>query len=108
MPYHGLCPFAIPISLRLGVIDDLPHLFPLSIGQLYISRLPIFLQPLRFGGARDSNHALRGNPSKCNLRQRASSRCRKFLNFVDNCFVLVEVLALELRDYETISACFME
>ena len=82
----------------LGLVDNLPHLFLLSFGQLHIPRLPVLLQPLRFRGSRNSNHPLSGNPGKSDLRQGAASCCCKLLDLVNNRLVLVEVLALELRD----------
>lgn len=58
----------IPIPSRLRTINNPPHLLPLLVGELNIPRRPVPLQPLRLGRARNSNHALSGDPRKRDLR----------------------------------------
>ena len=87
----------IPVPLGFGRIDDPPHLRLLCLRQFNVSRGPILLQPLRLSRARDGDHALRSHPSESDLRQGATFLRSEGLDLVDDAFVLVEVLALELR-----------
>lgn len=84
--------------MRLGGIDEPPHLPPLLLGQIDVPRGPVLLESGDLGRARDGDHALRGDPGERDLRRRAAPLRRERLDPLDDGLVLVEVVALELGD----------
>ena len=65
-----------------------------------VSRSPVLLQSRWARGTRNGNHTLSSHPCERNLRHRAASAVRKLLETIANLFICVEVLALELRNWE--------
>jgi len=101
MPNHSLLCRCVAVTGWLCLVNNFPHLLPLFVCQLYVPTSPILFQPLRLCRSGDSNHALGSNPCQRDLRCCAALSLSKFLDLLDNCLVLVEVLALELGDRAT-------
>lgn len=80
-------------------IDDAAHFLLFFVRQFNIPRGPIFLQSVCLGGARNSNHALRSNPSECDLSDLAASPRCKLFDLVHDRPVFIEVFALEFGNY---------
>lgn len=100
MTNHRLRTLRIPIANRLGGIDNLPHLCLLTFRQINLPRLEVLHQPRGFGGTRDCDHALSGNPGECDLRECAALAGSEFLDLFDDTLVGIEVLTLEFGDWE--------
>ena len=54
---------------------------------------------MRLGGARNGDEALSSNPSKSDLSDGTPLLVRQLLDLLDDSFVLVKVVALELGSY---------
>ena len=102
---HRLSLLTVAIANWLRIVDNLPHLLLLFLREVDVPGSPILFQSLGLGCAGDWDHALRGHPSEGNLRSRAALTLGKFLDLRDDGFVLVEVLALELRDCNLLARC---
>lgn len=89
----------VAVPVRLGGVDDRPHLLLLSFGQVDISRREILLQSGRLGRAGNGDHSLRGYPCKCDLCDGASLLGRQLLNLINDGAVLVEVVALKFGSW---------
>jgi hypothetical protein len=100
MPYHRLCPLTVPITSRLQGVENLAHLLFLALRQLHIPRREVLFQTMRLSRTRDRDHALGHDPSQSNLGQSATLAMGQSLDLLDDLFVIVEVLALELGDFE--------
>lgn len=98
MAHHLLERLAIPIPLRLGLLDDAAHLDHLGLGQLHVARRPVLFQSVGLGRARDGDEALGGDPGEGDLRGGTALFGGQLLHLADDSAVLVEVLALELGD----------
>jgi hypothetical protein len=97
MPNHRLMRSPISLSTHLRLINDPPHLPLLRLTQLHLSTRPILLQPLFPRRPRNRNQPLTRHPRQRNLRRRTPFLLGEFLNLPHNSFILVEILALELR-----------
>lgn len=86
--------------MGLSSINNPTELLLLLLGQINISRCPVLLQPLGLGSTRNSNHTLSGDPSESNLTDAATLANSELLNFLDDGFVLVEIVALEFGSCE--------
>lgn len=73
-----------------------PHFNLLFITEYHITTSPILLQSTRLCGAHNWNHSLSCYPCEGQLRGRTSLLHRESLNFVNDTFVLVKILALKL------------
>jgi hypothetical protein len=98
VPNHSLLRRRIPIPLRFRLINNPPHLRPLLRTQFHLSARPILLQPLHLGRPRNRQHTLCRDPSQRHLTRCTPLLHRQLLDLFYNCFVLVEILALELGD----------
>lgn len=96
MPCHSLEKGGKPNTVGLILIYDSPHLLALSLRQLYVPRGPVLLQPLRLGGSGNRDHALRCDPSECDLRDGAAFLGSQAFDSLYDGLVLVEIIALEL------------
>jgi hypothetical protein len=86
--------------MRLSSINNPTELLLLSLSQINIPRCPVLLQPLHLGSTRDSNHTLSGNPGKRDLTDRTALANSELLDFLDDCLVFVEIVALEFGGCE--------
>ena len=99
MPNHRPERFVEPVSNGLCTINDDAHLRLLLLGQNNIAGSPVLFQSVALGSPGNGDKTLGGNPGERNLGRGTSFPLCKFLDFFHNCFVLVEVLALELGNY---------
>lgn len=81
--------------MRFGFVNHGTHLLHLLLGKINVTRSEVLLESMRLGRAGNGNHALRSDPSKCNLPCRAALTLSERLDLVHYCKILVEVLALE-------------
>lgn len=99
MANHSLLCGCISVTMRLSSVNNLPHFLLILLRQLNITRSPVLLQTTGLSGARNGDQSLRSNPSECDLTDLATLASSKLFNFFHNCAILVEVLALEFRDF---------
>lgn len=99
MVYRSLMSRTESISMWLSLLNNFTHLLLLLLGEFNLSRCPIFLQPIHLSRAGNGNHALSGDPGEGNLTDRASFLGGKLFDLLNNCTILVEVLALEFGRY---------
>ena len=92
--------FIEPLSSRLGVFHQPSHLAELRRCQFHMARSPVLLQTRGFGCTRNGDESLRSHPRQRDLRDRAALPSCQLLDLIDDGFVLVKVLALELRDWK--------
>jgi hypothetical protein len=81
--------------MRLSSINNLPHFLLILLRQLNITRSPILLQATSLGGTHNGDQTLGSNPSECDLTNLAALASSQLFDFVHNCSILIEVLALE-------------
>ena len=91
---------AVSVSVGLGSINNLAHLFLFLFREFNISRSPVVLKTSSLGRSRNGDHALGSNPSESNLANVTALLSSELLDFLDDCSVLVEVVALEFRSYQ--------
>lgn len=100
MPHHRLMLLRITVALRLDIVEDFTNLLLLIFGQQDVPRRNVLFQALWFRSSGDRNHALRNHPRKRDLGESAALALSQGLDGVDDTLVVVEVLALELGDWE--------
>lgn len=93
----------VSVSNWLRADHDPSQLYQLLLGQFYLPRCPILFQTSDINRAWDGNHALRGDPGQRNLSRGTAPSLGELLNLIDNGLVLVEILSLELWDYNDAS-----
>ena len=98
MANHALRFLTISVALRFCSVNDSSHFLFLFVRQIDIPGGPVLFQSSHFSCPRNGNHALSCDPRKGNLSESASSTYSKLLNLLDDGFVFVEVLSLELGD----------
>lgn len=94
------CFLVVSLTPWFQLIDCGAHLLYFILCQVNISRSPVLLQSRWARGTRNGDHTLSSHPCERNLRHRAASTVRKLLEALANLFVCVEVLALELRNWD--------
>lgn len=97
MTNHSLVSGTISVAMRLSSINNISQFPLILLRQLNITRSPILLQAISLGGARNGDQSLRSNPSECDLTNLAALAGSQLFDFVHNCSILREVLALEFR-----------
>jgi hypothetical protein len=90
---HLLASLVISITMSLCTLENLSHLCQFLFVQRNISRRKVLFQSVWLGGSRDGDEALSGNPSKSNLCDTTALFVGQLLDFLDNSFVLVKVVA---------------
>lgn len=101
MSEHSLRLLRVPITNRLGILKNSSHLLLLFLGQLDTAGGEVLLESMWLRRPRNRNHALCSDPRERDLYQCAAFGSGDFLDLVNDGFVLVEVLALELWDGAT-------
>ena len=96
--HHRLRPLIVPIAMRLHGVENSTHRLLLLRRKLNLPRSEVLFQAPRLRSTWDWDHALLSYPSQSDLGQSAALTLSKLLNFLDDSLVVVEVLALKLRD----------
>lgn len=99
MSNHGLMCITISVTVWLGRIYDLSHLFLLRLCQINLSGSKVLLEPLCLGCSWDGYHALYSYPRKCNLSNRAPFTRSQCFDLFHNGTILVEVFTLKLGSW---------
>lgn len=99
MSHQSLLSWSIPVAMRFGSVHNLPHLMFLPLRQVDLTRSKVLFKTLGLGSSRNRDHTLSRNPSKCNLTDSTTFALSQSSDLLNDCFVLVEILALEFRDY---------
>lgn len=103
MAHQLLVSLRVPISLNLRSVHNPPHLLLLLLGQLNISTAPVLFQSTRLSSSRDSDEALCSDPGQRHLCSLATFFLCELFDFLDDCAVLVEIVALKFGGWEEIS-----
>ena len=95
MTHHSLYPLTVTVPNRFSFVNYNPLFLLFILCKINIPRFPTLNQWFWFGCLRSGNYALTSNPTQCDLRQGTAFKFSELFDFLYNCFVFVEIIALE-------------